>query len=353
MVFVIKSALLRILLHLITGDTFPIPDFVVILSERTIYKSKGYLFMKAVRIHTYGNSDVLKIENITMPSISDDEILIKIHATSINPVDWKVREGHLQSMNIHTLPLTLGWDVSGVVEKTGGNVKQFKIGDEVYTRPALERDGSYAEHIVVKAKEVAFKPKSITHVEAASLPLAGITAWEVLINTAQIKAGQKILIHAASGGVGTLAIQLAKNTGCHVIGTTSTANIDLVKSLGADEVIDYKNQEFNAIVKDVDVVFDTLGGDIQERSWNILKEGGILISIVSPPNQESAKKYKAKAGFVFIKPDAHVLAELAKLIDGNKIKPVVGSVFALDEIKKAHDLSQSGRAKGKIAITVV
>jgi NADPH:quinone reductase-like Zn-dependent oxidoreductase len=309
--------------------------------------------MKAVRIHSYGNSDVLKIENIPVPQISDDEILIKIHATSINPVDWKVREGYLQSMKVHTLPLTLGWDVSGVVEKTGGNVKQFKIGDEVYSRPALERDGSYAEYIAVNANDVAFKPKSITHAEAASLPLAGITAWEVLIKTAEIKAGQKVLIHAVSGGVGTLAMQIAKNKGCYVIGTTSTANIDFVKNLGADEIIDYKTSDFSAILKDVDVVFDTLGGDIQEKSWKVLKENGILISIVSPPNPESAKTHKARLGFVFIKPDASVLAELATLIDNKSIKPVVGNIFTLDEIKKAHDLSQSGRARGKIAIKVI
>ena len=309
--------------------------------------------MDAVRIHSYGNSDVLKMENISVPSIADDEVLIKIYATSVNPVDWKVREGYLQGMNLHKLPMTLGWDVSGVVEETGSKVKKFKIDDEVYSRPPLERDGSYAEYIAVKENEIAFKPKSITHEQAASIPLAGITAWEVLVNTAHIKKGQKVLIHAASGGVGTLAVQLAKANGCYVIGTTSTANVDFVKKLGADEVIDYKNQDFSTILKDIDVVFDTLGGEIQEKSWKVLKEDGILVSIAGQPNPESAKKYNARYGFVFIKPDAVVLAELAKLIDAGKIKPVVGNVFPLADIKKAHDLSQSGRAKGKIVIKVV
>ena len=309
--------------------------------------------MKAVRIHIYGSSDVLKIENIPLPTILDDDVLIKIYATSVNPLDWKVREGLLQRMNLHKLPMTLGWDVSGVIEKIGDKVTKFKVGDEVFTRPALERDGSYAEYIAVRENEVAFKPKSLTHEESAAIPLAGITAWEVLIKTAHIKKEQRVLIHAASGGVGTIAVQLAKARGCYVIGTTSTANVDLVKSLGVDEVIDYKNQNFSAIVKDVDVVFDTLGGEIQEKSWKILKKNGILVSIVKQPNSESAQKYNVRYGYVFIKPDAEALTELVKMIDGGKIKPVVKTVLTLDEIKKAHDLSQSGRAKGKIIIKVV
>lgn len=309
--------------------------------------------MKAVRIHVYGSSEVLNIENIPVPIIADNEVLIKIYATSVNPLDWKVREGLLQRMNLHKLPLTLGWDVSGVVEKTGSNATKFKVGDEVYTRPALERDGSYAEYIAVRENEVAFKPKSLTHESAAAVPLAGITAWEVLIKTAKIRKEQRVLIHCASGGVGTIAVQLAKARGCYVIGTTSTVNVDLVKSLGADEVINYKSQNFSAVVKDIDVVFDTLGGETQEKSWKVLKENGIMVSVVKQPNPDTAKKYKVRQGFVFIKPDAVILTELAKMIDDGKIKPVVGTVFTLDEIKKAHDLSQSGRAKGKIIIKII
>lgn len=309
--------------------------------------------MKAVRIHVYGSSEVLNIENIPVPIIADNDVLIKIYATSVNPLDWKVREGLLQRMNPHKLPLTLGWDVSGVVEKTGSNATKFKVGDEVYTRPALERDGSYAEYIAVRENEVAFKPKSLTHESAAAVPLAGITAWEVLIKTAKIRKEQRVLIHCASGGVGTIAVQLAKARGCYVIGTTSTVNVDLVKSLGADEVINYKSQNFSAVVKDIDVVFDTLGGETQEKSWKVLKENGIMVSVVKQPNPDTAKKYKVRQGFVFIKPDAVILTELAKMIDDGKIKPVVGTVFTLDEIKKAHDLSQSGRAKGKIIIKII
>lgn len=309
--------------------------------------------MKAVRIHVYGSSEVLNIENIPVPIIADNDVLIKIYATSVNPLDWKVREGLLQRMNLHKLPLTLGWDVSGVVEKTGSNATKFKVGDEVYTRPALERDGSYAEYIAVRENEVAFKPKSLTHESAAAVPLAGITAWEVLIKTAKIRKEQRVLIHCASGGVGTIAVQLAKARGCYVIGTTSTVNVDLVKSLGADEVINYKSQNFSAVVKDIDVVFDTLGGETQEKSWKVLKENGIMVSVVKQPNPDTAKKYKVRQGFVFIKPDAVILTELAKMIDDGKIKPVVGTVFTLDEIKKAHDLSQSGRAKGKIIIKII
>lgn len=309
--------------------------------------------MKAVRIHQYGNVDVLKTDEIPVPEITSDEVLIKIYATSINPVDWKVREGYLKGMNLHKLPLTLGWDLSGTIQKTGIAVTDFKIGDEVYSRPALDRDGSYAEYIAVKAIEVAQKPKTITHLEAASIPLVGITAWEMLLTTAHIEKGQKVLVHAASGGVGSIAVQIAKAKGCYVIGTTSESNIDMVKSLGADEVIDYKKEDFSESLSDIDVVLDTLGGVVQEKSWKVLKKGGILVSITSNPSAEMADKYGVKKGFVFIGPNVPVLNELTTLIDSGKIKAIIDCVFGLDQIKQAQNYSQSGRAKGKIAIKVI
>ncbi len=308
--------------------------------------------MKAVRIHQYGNADVLQIEEIPIPEIREDEVLIKIHATSINPVDWKVREGHLKAMNLHNLPLTLGWDVSGTIEKTGSNVTEFNIGDEVYSRPAIERDGSYAEFIAVKAAEVTRKPKTMTHLEAASIPLAGITAWETLVTTAHIEKGQRVLIHAASGGVGTLAVQIAKAKGCYVIGTTSETNVALVKSLGADEVVDYKKEDFSELLSDIDVVLDTLGGVVQDKSWKVLKKGGILVSITQNPNAEIAEKLGVRSAFVFIGPNVPVLNELTALIDTGKLKAIVGNVFRLEEMKQAHLLSESGRARGKIVIKV-
>ncbi len=270
--------------------------------------------MKAVRIHKYGNSKVLAFEDVPMPSITAEDVLIRVVATSVNPVDWKIREGYLQDMIPHEMPLTLGWDVSGVIEAIGEDVTRFKVGDAVYSRPDIMRNGTYAEFVAVRESEVAHKPQTISHAEAASLPLAGITAWEVLISTAKICAGQRVLIHAGSGGVGTLAIQLAKSRGAYVVATTSEKNQVLVESLGADQVIDYQKQNFSETLQDIDVVFDTLGGDIQDASWTVLKPGGILVSIVSPPSEDKAKEFNVRSAFVFIQPSAYILEQYAKLI---------------------------------------
>jgi len=308
--------------------------------------------MKAVRIHEYGNSDVLQYEETSMPSIASNEVLVKVIAASVNPVDWKIRQGYLQEMISYSMPLTLGWDVSGIVTAVGSGVTRFSVGDAVYSRPDIKRKGTYAEYVAIRETEVAFKPLTISHNEAASLPLAGITAWEVLITTAQLSAGQKVLIHAGSGGVGTLAIQLAKSRGAYVIATTSGKNKALVKSLGADEVIDYKTQNFAEILTDIDVVFDTLGGDIQESSWSVLKQDGILVSIVSPPSEEKAKELGVRCAFVFIEPNAYILEQLAKLVEQGELRPIIGAEFALQDIAKAHALSESGRTVGKIVLYI-
>jgi NADPH:quinone reductase-like Zn-dependent oxidoreductase len=308
--------------------------------------------MKAIRIHEYGSVDVLKKEEVPVPSIAEDEVLIKIFAASVNPVDWKIREGKLRWRNLHHLPLTLGWDVSGVVEKIGKDVKKFKVGDEVYSRPDIARDGSYAEYIAVKEEIVAFKPISLSFEEAAAIPLSGLTAWEALVTNANIQAGQKVLIHAASGGVGSIAVQIAKSFGCHVIGTTSEKNVDMVKSLGADEVIDYRSQDFTKLLNNIDVVLDTVGGQTQLDSFKVLKDGGYIISIINPIREEDVQKYKVRTGYIFVKSNGETLSRLAQLIDSGKIKPVVGEIFTLDEIKQAHELSQSGRAVGKLVIKI-
>ena len=308
--------------------------------------------MKGVRIHEYGNSSVLQYEDAPMPSITSNDVLVRVVAASVNPVDWKIREGYLKQMIPYAMPLTLGWDVSGIVESVGADVTRFKAGDAVYSRPDIKRNGTYAEYVAIREGELAFKPQTISHAEAASLPLAGITAWEVLITAANLVAGQKVLIHAGSGGVGSLAIQLAKSRGAYVIATTSAKNHALVKSLGADEVIDYKTQKFTEIVRDVDVVFDTLGGDIQEASWSVLKRGGILVSIVSPPSADKAKELGVRSAFVFIEPSAVILEQLAKLVHEGKMRPVVGAEFALKDIAKAHALSETGRSVGKIVLYV-
>jgi NADPH:quinone reductase-like Zn-dependent oxidoreductase len=308
--------------------------------------------MKAVRIHEYGNSDVLAYEDAPMPSITSDEVLVKVVAASVNPVDWKIREGYLKEMISYPMPLTLGWDVSGVVSAVGSEVTRFRVGDAVYSRPDIKRNGTYAEYVAIRESEVALKPQTISYKEAASLPLAGITAWEVLITTAQLSAGQKVLIHAGSGGVGSLAIQLAKSRGAYVIATTSEKNRPFVESLDADEVIDYQTQNFTENLFDIDVVFDTLGGDIQDSSWSVLKQGGILVSIVSPPSEDKARGLGVRCAFVFIEPSAYILEQLANLVDQEELRPIIGAEFELQDIEKAHALSESGRTVGKIVLNV-
>jgi NADPH:quinone reductase-like Zn-dependent oxidoreductase len=308
--------------------------------------------MKAVRIHSYGNADVLKYEEAPMPDIAPNDVLVRVVAASVNPVDWKIREGYLQQMIPYSFPLTLGWDVSGVVEVTGKEVARFKVGDAVFSRPDVKRNGCYAEYVAIREDELAHKPGTISHVEAASLPLAGIAAWEAIINTAKVAAGQRVLIHAASGGVGSLAVQLAKSCGAYVVATTSKQNLALVKSLGADEVIDYHAQKFELAVRDVDAVFDTIGGQVQEASWSVLKQGGILISIIGTPPEEKAKAHGVRSAFLFIEPNPAILTQLAGMVEGGKLRPIIGAEFALKDIAKAHALSQSGHAVGKIVLYV-
>ena len=250
------------------------------------------------------------------------------------------------------MPVILGLDVSGIVESVGESVTKFKVGDAVFSRPDVKRNGTYAEFVAVNEDEISFKPKTISHVESASLPLAGITAWEAIFTTAKLSSDQKILIHGGSGGVGSLAIQLAKSRGAYVISTTSTKNLALVKSLGADDVIDYKTQKFEEIVKEVDIVFDTVGGEVQERSWSVLKQDGILVSIVSQPSDEAAAKHKVRSAFIFIEPNAEILTQIAELVDEGKVRPIVGAEFALADIAKAHELSESGHSMGKIVLYV-
>ena len=308
--------------------------------------------MKAVRIHNYGHGEVLAYEEAPMPEIAPNEVLVRVVAVSVNPVDWKIREGYLKQMIPYPLPLTLGWDVSGIVDDVGAEVTRFKVGDAVYSRPDIKRNGTYAEYVAIREDEIAHKPKTISHVEAASLPLAGIAAWEALFTAAQLKAGQTVLIHAGSGGVGSLAVQLAKSCGARVIATVSGRNLAFVESLGADQLIDYQTQKFADVVDKVDVVFDTLGGEVQESSWSVLKPGGMLVSIVSPPSEEKAKSLGVRSAFVFIEPNSRILDELAALVDTGKVRPVIGAEFALQDVVKAHALSETGRSVGKIVLYV-
>jgi NADPH:quinone reductase-like Zn-dependent oxidoreductase len=308
--------------------------------------------VKAVRIHEYGNAEVLRFEDAPEPTVGDDDVVIKVIGTSVNPVDWKIREGHLKDLIPYKMPFIPGWDVSGVVHAVGRNAFVFKVGDEVYSRPDIARDGTYAEYVAVRENEVALKPKTISHLEAGSLPLAGITAWEAMVTVGKVTAGQRVLVHAAAGGVGSLAVQIAKSRGAFVIGTASGVNRTLVESLGVNEFIDYQTQDLASATKDIDVVFDTIGGSTQEESWSVLAAGGILISIVSPPPEEKAQQVGVRSSYLFIGPNVAALNELAVLVDSGQLHPVIAAEFALQDVKLAHALSESGRAKGKIALRV-
>lgn len=308
--------------------------------------------MKAVRIHAYGSENTLKYEDIPTPEIAPDDVLVKVKAASVNPVDWKIQAGYLQTILPHQLPLTLGWDVSGVVEAIGPEVSDFQIGDEVYSRPNIARNGTFAEFVAIKGSELAKKPRKMDHLHAAGIPLAGLTAYQALFQISNLKAGQKVLIHAAAGGVGSLAVQMAKIVGAHVIGTASEKNKAFLLELGVDTFIDYRNENFEKIVSDVDVVFDTIGGETQDKSWQTMKEGGVLVSVVSPPSPDKAKEYNVKGEFLFIEPDAAQLTQIAQWIDEEKIHNHIEKIFPLDQVDQAFALSQSGRVRGKIIIQV-
>ena len=307
--------------------------------------------MKAMRIHEFGGPDVLQLEETPRPTPASDDVLIKVYASGVNPVDWKVRNG-AGRYHAH-LPLTLGWDVSGVIEEIGRNVKEFRKGDEVYGRPDLSRDGTYAEYVVVKAAQISLKPKSIDHEKAAAVPLAGLTAWQGLFDHGKLQPGQKVLIHGASGGVGSYAVQFAKWKGAYVIGTTSESNINLVKKLGADEVIDYKNEKFEEMLKDIDLVFDTIGGDTQRRSLLVLKKGGRLITTVKPEFQEQAKDKRIYLEGYMAQSYPEQLKQIAELIDAGKVKPVISKVLPLEQAAEAQKLSEKGHVTGKIVLQVV
>ena len=307
--------------------------------------------MKAVRIHNYGSADVLVYEDAPVPGIAPDEVLIKVTATSVNPIDWKIRKGASKEKTPLTFPFILGWDVSGVVEQKGVLVTRFEIGDKVYARGNTSRNGAYAEYIAVRSSEVAFAPANISLTHAAGIPLACQTAWAGLFEQGGLMKGQTVLIHGGSGGVGTFAIQLAKYVGAHVITTTSAPNVDLVKSLGADEIIDYKSEDFSKRVKDVDLVFDTIGGDTQMKSWGVIKKGGTLVSTVGADEKE-AKQHGVNAKSFMVDSSGARLQEISGLVDSGHLKVIIEKELPLSSAKEAHELSEKGRARGKIILRV-
>jgi NADPH:quinone reductase-like Zn-dependent oxidoreductase len=311
--------------------------------------------MKAIRIHNYGGPEVLHYEDAPRPEPQAGEVLVRVHAAGVNPIDWKVREGHMKDFWPHKLPLILGWDLSGTIEAVGPGpaaAGRFKIGDEVYSVPDPTRNGAYADYIVVREPELALKPNSLHHIRAAAVPLAALTAWQSLFDTAQLQPGQRVLIHAGSGGVGHLAVQLAKWKGAYVFATASTKNQDLLRELGVDEPIDYTQQRFQDVARNIDIVLDTIGGETQERSWSVLKKGGNLVSLVQPPSEEKAEELGVHAAFVAGHSSGAQLAEIAKLIDSGKLAPVIDRILPLSEVRRAHELSKSGHTHGKIVLRV-
>ena len=308
--------------------------------------------MKAVVIHSYGGRDTLISEEVPVPEIAKDEVLIKVRAAGVNPVDWKVRAGYMKEMLPYEFPLILGWDVSGTVEKTGSEVTRLNAGDNVYGLADISRNGAYAEFIAMKADHVALKPESLDHVHAASVPLAALTAWQAIFSAADLSAGQKILIHAAAGGVGCFAVQLAKWKGAYILGTASARNRDFLLGLGADEVIDYTETQFEDVAVDVDVVLDAMGGETRERSWKTLRRGGVLVSILGPPDENKAAEFGVRSAGVFVQPDAEQLTAIAELIDNGLIKTVVTEVLPMADAARAHEMSETEHVRGKIVLEV-
>src|SRR6184192_1047368 len=308
--------------------------------------------MKAVVIHQYGGAEVLKYEDVPQLEPKQDQLRIRVIAAGVNPVDGMIRSGMFDKEGRRAFPVILGGDISGVVEKVGSNITKFKSGDPVFAYVSLDNSGGYAQYAVVTEREAAPKPKSLTYVEAAAVPIVALTAWQALIDTAKLKAGQTVLIHGGSGGVGSFAIQIAKAHGAKVIATASTANQELLKQLGADVAIDYTKQNFENIAKDVDVVLDSIGKDTLARSYGVMKKGGIIVSLVARPDPAELAKHGIRGEALSVDPNSDELSEIGKLIDEKKINVIVSQTFPLSEARKAQEQVATGHTRGKIVLKV-
>jgi NADPH:quinone reductase-like Zn-dependent oxidoreductase len=310
--------------------------------------------MNAVRIHGYGGREALRYEEAPCPEPGEDEVLVRMAASSVNPFDWVARNGYVTGYYQYAFPHILGLDVSGVVEATGAKVQDVAVGQAVYGRTHPARNGAYAEYVSLPASQLAPRPQSLDAVQAAAVPNAAVAAWQALVDAAGLTARQTVLIHAAAGGVGTFAVQLAKCRGAQVIGTASDYNLDFLRSIGADEVIDYNRTRFEDAVRDVDVVVDLVGdaGDnTQQRSWQVLKPGGILLSLVQFPSPQTATEHGVRAVMVGAEVcDTQTLNEISALIDQGVLQPVISTVLPLSEIGQAHEKSESRHLRGKIVL---
>jgi NADPH:quinone reductase-like Zn-dependent oxidoreductase len=309
--------------------------------------------MRAARIHSYGDPTGVKVSQIARPEPGRGRVLVHVKAAGVNALDWMIAEGKARSWIDHRLPLTLGWELAGIVEKLGPGVGRFKVGDEVFGMIALSGDGADAEYAIGDECDFSIKPKRLNFTMAAAVPIAALTAHQALFDVARLQSSQTILIHAAAGGVGSMAVQLAKAQGAKVIGTASGQNhIKLIQDLGCDQAIDYKSSRFEDQVRDVDVVLDPVGSDTQTRSFEVLKKGGILVALTEEPSQDLIRKYGVRAVMVGVKPDGRRLADIGKIIDHGKLQPLVRSIFPLEQIKEALALSRSGHVAGKVVLTI-
>ncbi|MFJ9462892.1 NADP-dependent oxidoreductase [Viridibacillus arvi] len=331
--------------------------------------------MKAMVIDRYGKVPI-HLTEMPLPEIGDYEVLTEIQAASINPIDFKIRDGKVKLLTKYKMPLILGNDFSGVVVKVGAKVTRFTVGEEIYGRPRKSKIGTFAEFLAIHENDIALKPKNLSFEEAASIPLVGLTSYQALHDIIQLQKGQKILIQAGAGGVGTFAIQLAKLMGATVATTTSDAGMNLVKSLGADEIINYKTEKFEDRLNNYDAVFDTLGGKVLEKSFNVIKSGGKIVSVSGLPNARFAREYdlgifkamlfsaasyklttlekkqNAQYTFLYMKPNGDQLSIIANIIESGGITPVIDKVFSFEDTQKAMEYSELGRAKGKIIVKI-
>lgn len=315
--------------------------------------------MKAIVINDFGGRDKLQLTDLPVPAVKEGDILVRVKAAGVNPVDWKIREGYIKDLFPYEFPIILGWDAAGIVEQTGPGVTRFKQGDEIfaYCRKPIVHGGTYAEYIALEEEHAALKPKNISYEEAASIPLAALTAYQSLFDAAKIKPGETILIHAAAGGVGGFGVQLAKDHGAVVWATASGNNEKYVKDLGASEVVDYTQEDFREAIRSqnpdgVDVVFDCVGGEVLSKSAEIVKGGGRLVTIVDDPTDLPRSDIQKE--FVFVAPNSSQLTELARMVEQGRLKTHLSQVFdfGVDEARKAHELSESGHTRGKMVLVL-
>jgi len=328
--------------------------------------------MRAMIIRSYGGPEVLELAEVPEPEVGPDDVLVRVMAASINPIDWKARSGGNRAIMRYTMPHVLGLDVSGVVEAVGSGVTDYAVGDEVWSSPSHKRWGTYAERVAIHQAEISHKPKSLSHQEAASLPLVALTAWQCLLPRLAERPGQRVFIHAGSGGVGTVAIQLAKHHGAWVATTCSARNHDLVRSLGADEVIDYTKEAFEDRLSDIDVILDSLGGEARDRSMKVLAKGGRIASITGNLPKHTLK-YGTALGVAVLgvdlltfvmrgklrgldtanvlkRCDGQMLGQIAELVDAGVIRPVIDRTWPMEEVAEAHRYGETGHIRGKVVL---